>query len=76
MQKTDRKVLEQKLYVAIEKALVSNKAEFKNKTEDAVHKYIKKIAKKVAINKVKKIVNPKKKLLIKETHIDGFELVN
>ena len=75
MKKIDRKVLEQKLYAAIEKVLVSNKAEFKNKTEGVIHKSIKRIAKKVAINKVKKKVIVNKKSLLQENQADGFELV-
>ena len=46
MKKAERKVFEKKLQIAIEKVLQDNNAETKTKTEKAVVKSIKKIAKK------------------------------
>ncbi len=75
MKKIDRKVLEQKLYVAIEKVLTVSKAVFKNKTEGAIHRYIKKIAKKVDLKKIESKPKHKKKSKILENQLDGFEMV-
>lgn len=74
MKKIDRKVLEQKLYVAIEKVLTVSKAVFKNKTEDAIHKSIKKIAKKVDLKKVGSKTKHKKTSKLLATQLDGFEM--
>ena len=61
MKKIKRNALEKKLHTAIEKVLKDNKAETKNKTEKAVIKSIKKIAKKTDLKitvaaKKKKVV--------------------
>jgi hypothetical protein len=74
MKKIDRKVLEQKIYVAIEKVLTVNKAAFKNKTEDAIHKSIKKIAKKVDLKEVVSKTKHKKISKLLATQLDGFEM--
>jgi len=74
MKKIDRKVLEQKIYVAIEKVLTVNKAVFKNKTEDAIHKSIKKIAKKVDLKEVVSKTKHKKISKLLATQLDGFEM--
>ena len=62
MKKLARKALEKKLHTAIEKVLKDNRAETKNKTEKAVNKSIKRIAKKTDIEKksiaVKKLKVP------------------
>ncbi len=74
MKKIDRKVLEQKIYVAIEKVLTVNKAVFKNKTEDSIHKSIKKIAKKVDLKEVVSKTKHKKISKLLATQLDGFEM--
>lgn len=53
MKKIKRDELEKKLHTAIEKVLKDNKAESKNKTEKAVNKSIKRIAKKTDIKKIR-----------------------
>lgn len=58
MKKTERKALEEKLLTAIKKVLQDNKTQLTNKTEKAIKKPIKKIAKKTGINK--KSVSTKK----------------
>ena len=63
MKKIARKALEKKLHTAIEKVLKDNRAETKNKTEKAVIKSIKKIAKKTDL---KIIVAAKKKKVVQE----------
>ncbi len=75
MEKIDRKVLEQKLYVAIEKVLAVSRAVFKNKTEGAIHKSVKKIAKKVDLKKIESKPKRKKKSKILENQLHGFEMV-
>lgn len=75
MNKIDRKVLEQKMYVAIEKVLTLSKAVLKNKTEAAIHKSIKKIAKKVDLKKVESKTHQKKTDKIMETQLDGYDMV-
>ena len=61
MKKIKRKALVKKLHSAIEKVLKDNKAESKNKTEKAVNKCIRRIAKKTDLKKInvaqKKIKN-------------------
>ena len=59
MNKKERKALKEKLCTAIEKVLKDSKAELKNKTEKAVTKSIKQIARKTDIKK--KSVSTKKK---------------
>ncbi len=73
MKKEARKKLEQILYVAIEKVLVSSKVELKNKTENAIHKSIKKIMKKADIIKI--VSQPNSKEIAKRADIntDGVE---
>ncbi len=51
MKKKERKALKEKLHTAIEKVLKDSKAALKNKTEKAVFKSIKQIAKKTDIKK-------------------------
>ncbi len=70
MKKVDRKILEQKLYVAIEKVLVHDDAKFKNKTEAAIEKSIKKIAKKVSIKKIKHIQGSRIMAKVEQAEID------
>ena len=57
MKKTNRKALEKKLHTAIENVLKDNKAASKNKTEKAVNKSIKRIAKKTDLKKISVAVN-------------------
>ena len=64
MKKIARKALEKKLHTAIESVLKKNKAEAKKKTEKAVNKSIKRIAKKTDI---------KKKSVAKKTKITGLK---
>ena len=52
MKKLKRKALEKKLHSAIENVLKDNKAESKNKTEKAVNKSIRRIAKNTDIKEV------------------------
>ncbi len=73
MKKIDRKVLEQKLYVAIEKVLALSKAIFKNKTEHAIHKSIKKIAKNVDLREIE--TKSKKTPKVLESPLDGYGMV-
>lgn len=58
MKKKERKALEEKLLASINKVLKDNKAVLKNKTEKAIKKAIKQIAKKS--NKIKDTVSTKK----------------
>ncbi len=69
MKKTKRKALEKKLHIAIENVLNDNKAESKNKTEKAVNKSIKRIAKKTDIKKISVGVNENKK-----TSLNGVKI--
>ena len=73
MKKEARKKLEKILYVAIEKVLVESKVELKNKTENAIHKYIKKITKKTDIKKI--VRQPNAKVIAKKAdiNINGVE---
>ena len=61
MKKLQRKVLEKKLYSAIENVLKDNKAESKNKTEKAVNKSIRRIAKNTDIKKTSVAIKKNKK---------------
>ena len=61
MKKLQRKVLEKKLYSAIENVLKDNKAESKNKTEKAVNKSIRRISKTTDIKKINVAVKKNKK---------------
>ena len=60
MKKINRKLLEKKLHTAIGKVLQDNEAESKNKTEKAVNKSIKRIAKKTDIKKINVAVKQNK----------------
>lgn len=61
MKKIKRKALEKKLHTAIEHVLKNNKAESKNKTEKAVNKSIKRIAKNTDIKKISVAAKKNKK---------------
>ncbi len=54
MKKTERKVLEKKLYEAIEKVIEDNKGVLTKRTEKVINKSVKKIAKKFS-NKKKSV---------------------
>lgn len=69
MKKLKRKALEKKLYSAIENVLKDNKAESKNKTEKAVNKSIKRIAKKTDIKKISVAAKKNKKTSLNDVKI-------
>ena len=62
MKKLKRKALEKKLHSAIENVLKDNKAKSKNKTEKAVNKSIRRIAKNTDIKKISVAVKKNKKI--------------
>lgn len=76
MKKLKRKALEKKLYSAIENVLKDNKAESKNKTEKAVNKSIKRIAKKTDIKKISVAAKKNKKTSLNDVKIKTDAVAN